>query len=97
MKFGKVDDPSLVDFSLPDDTVATQRLLKKTKNKKETEIYIGCAKWNKKDLKGFYPKGIKDELSYYAHEFNSVEMNATFYKMPDLTQVEKGKEKVPKG
>ena len=29
-----------------------------------TEIYVGCAKWNRADLKGFYPRGTKDELGY---------------------------------
>lgn len=96
MKFGKVEDVSVVDFSLPKDTNATKTILKQNKSKNPTEIYIGCAKWNKKDLKGFYPKGVKDELSYYSNEFNSIEMNATFYKMPDFAQVEKWKTKVPK-
>ena len=32
----------------------------------------------KTDLKGFYPKGTKDELKYYATQFNSIELNATF-------------------
>ncbi|MCH5690247.1 DUF72 domain-containing protein [Niabella sp. W65] len=49
------------------------------------------------DLKGFYPKGIKDELEYYAGQFNSIELNATFYNMPTADQVTKWKEKTPKG
>ena len=32
----------------------------------------------KQILKDFYPKGTKDELTYYATQFNSIEMNATF-------------------
>lgn len=40
---------------------------------------------------------MKDELNYYARQFNAIELNATFYKMPDLVQVEKWKEKVPEG
>src|SRR5690606_41651219 len=32
-------------------------------------------------LKGFYPKGTKDELEYYATQFNSIELNATFYRI----------------
>lgn len=97
MKFGKVDDPLEVDFSLPADAEATAKKLSERKKEMSLEVYVGCAKWNKTDLKGFYPKGVKDELPYYSHEFNSIEMNATFYKMPDLAQVEKWKAKVPNG
>jgi uncharacterized protein YecE (DUF72 family) len=42
---------------------------------------VGCAKWNRADLKGFYPRGTKDELTYYAKQFNSIELNATFYRI----------------
>lgn len=55
-----------------------------------------CAKWNKTDLKKFYPKGTKDELVYYSRQFNSIELNATFYNMPLPQQVIKWKEKTPK-
>lgn len=59
------------------------------------DIFVGCAKWNKTDLKGFYPKGTKDELTYYATQFNSIEMNATFYGMPIPDQVTVWKNKTP--
>src|SRR5690606_34639821 len=51
-------------------------------NKKTFEnIRIGCAKWNRKDLKNFYPKGTRDELEYYSTQFNSIELNASFYRI----------------
>lgn len=94
MDFGKVKDPSLVDFQLPNDNPQTKTILANYKGR-EFEVYIGCAKWNKEDLKGFYPKGTKDELSYYSTQFNSIELNATFYKMPSWNQVETWKNKTP--
>lgn len=97
MEFGKVADPGLIDFSLPADDKETGKLLKAHKSKQPLAVYIGCAKWNRTDLKGFYPRGTKDELVYYASQFNSIELNATFYKMPDLKQVETWKDKVPEG
>lgn len=94
MKFGQVEDPSKVDFTLPKDHSKTKEIL--SKNKKGLEnISIGCAKWNKTDLKGFYPKGTKDELGYYSTQFNSIELNATFYGMPTSEQVQTWKEKTP--
>ena len=97
MKFGKVSDPSVIDFSLPKDHPDTAKILSHTLQRNDFEVYVGCAKWNKTDLKGFYPKGVKDELSYYSTQFNCIELNATFYKMPDWQQVETWKNKTPNG
>lgn len=97
MKFGQVENPEQVDFSLPKDHPDTKRILSENKNKDKFEAFVGCAKWNRKDLKGFYPRGTKDELAYYSKQFNSIELNATFYKMPDWQQVETWKNKTPDG
>ena len=64
MKFGQVEDPSQIDFTLPKDHPRTKEILKENQSK-DFNVSIGCAKWNKTDLKGFYPKGTKDELTYY--------------------------------
>ena len=101
MKFGQVADPSQIDFTLPKDHPQTKFILNQNKDFDSAQsglenISIGCAKWNKTDLKGFYPKGTKDELTYYATQFNSIELNATFYGMPTAEQVQTWKEKTPK-
>lgn len=95
MEFGKVPDPSIIDFTLPKDAPETKALLSKYKNKQPFEVFVGCAKWNRAELKGFYPRGTKDELTYYATQFNSIELNATFYGMPKWEQVETWREKTP--
>lgn len=88
MIFGKVDNPESVDFTLPPDHIDTKKVLNHTKKEKsESKVYVGCAKWNRTDLKGFYPRGTKDELSYYSTQFNSIELNATFYNIPSINQV----------
>lgn len=97
MKFGQVPNPSLVDFTLPKDHYKTKEVLEKYTQNKELEIFIGCAKWNKTDLKGFYPKGVKDELGYYSTQFNAIEMNSTFYGLPSPEQVLTWKNKTPDG
>ncbi len=94
MKFGQVEDPSQIDFTLPKDHLRTAEILKSAKGK-DLEISVGCAKWNKTDLKGFYPRGTKDELTYYATQFNSIELNATFYGMPKVEEVLTWKDKTP--
>ena len=95
MDFGKVDNPGSVDFILPKDAPETKKVLNASKAK-DFEAYVGCAKWNRTELKGFYPRGTKDELAYYSTQFNSIELNATFYRMPSWEQVETWKEKTPK-
>lgn len=95
MQFGKVTDPGAVDFRLPDDAPETKKILNKYKSDAPFEVYVGCAKWNRTELKGFYPRGTKDELSYYSTQFNSIELNATFYGMPSWQQIETWKNKTP--
>ncbi|HET8827887.1 MAG TPA: DUF72 domain-containing protein [Pelobium sp.] len=97
MQFGKVENPGEIDFSLPADAKETAEVLKQNKPKNDFKAYVGCAKWNKADLKGFYPRGTKDELTYYAKQFNSIELNATFYSIPNREQVITWKEKTPEG
>lgn len=95
MKFGSVTNPEDIDFTLPKDHKDTKRVLNLVKDDNEPEIYVGCAKWNRADLKGFYPRGTKDELEYYSSQFNSIELNATFYRIFPPEQFEKWREKTP--
>lgn len=96
MKFGKVENPELVDFTLPKTPKETIDLLNKVDKSDNFEVYVGCAKWNKQDLKNFYPPKTKDELSYYSKQFNSIELNATYYRSPSKENVESWANKTPK-
>lgn len=93
MKFGKVEHPELIDFTLPKDHPDTQVLLNNLKDKNPFTVHVGCAKWNKQDLKNFYPKGTKDELAYYSTQFNCIELNATFYRIFPTGTYQKWREK----
>ena len=97
MKFGSVENPDNIDFTLPSDHPETKVVLTKLKSENPLQVYVGCAKWNKQDLKGFYPRGTKDELEYYATQFNSIELNATFYRFFPQEQFAKWYEKTPAG
>lgn len=94
MKFGKVEQPELIDFTLPPDHEDTATVLAKN-NDQGLNVYIGCAKWNRQDLKNFYPRGTKDELVYYSSQFNSIELNATFYRIFPAEQYQKWYDKTP--
>ena len=95
MQFGKVDDPSQIDFTLPQDHPGTSKVLKKLKKREKPDVFVGCAKWNRQDLKNFYPRGIKDELVYYSSQFNSIELNAIFYRLFSKDQFETWRDKTP--
>ena len=94
MKFGSVENPEEIDFTIPKDHKDTKAVLEKSKAK-DFEAYVGCAKWNKKDLKGFYPRGTKNELEYYSQHFNCIELNATFYRLFPAATYEKWRDTVP--
>src|SRR3954468_6781329 len=86
MDFGRVADIDKVDFTIPDDHPITKQLFKELKKKKpaKPEIYIGCAKWGRKDWIGkLYPPKTKeaDFLKLYVQHFNSIELNALFYRL----------------
>lgn len=93
MKFGKVSDPGSVDFSLPKTHPQTKEVLGNFEKSHFSDVRIGCAKWNRTDLKNFYPRGTKDELAYYSSQFNSIELNASFYRMFPEEQFAKWEEK----
>lgn len=100
MEFGKVTAQELeqADFTLPQDPEVNNEVLQAFDG--ETEFYIGCAKWGRKDWVGkLYPKGTKpkDFLEHYAQIFNCIEFNAVYYRMPFPTDVMQWKSKVPEG
>lgn len=96
MKFGQVDNPEDIDFTIPADHKDTKAVMNAAKGG-EMAIYVGCAKWNKADLKNFYPRGTKDELGYYSTQFNCIELNATFYRLFDASTFEKWYSATPEG
>lgn len=95
MKFGSVDNPEDYNLSLPEDHPETPMVLAAYGEKDVPNVFVGCAKWNKKDLKNFYPDGVGDELEYYGKNFDSVELNATFYNTFDQDQITTWYHKVP--
>jgi uncharacterized protein YecE (DUF72 family) len=91
MEFGRVTPEELdqIDFTLPKDRPESTKLLNAGNQDGKPEIFVGCAKWGRKDWVGkIYPPKTKeaDFLSHYARHFKSIELNATFYKMPTKEQ-----------
>ncbi len=61
-------------------------------------IYIGTSGYSYKEWKGsFYPEDIKPDkmLSFYAEQFSTVEINNTFYRIPQKSVLETWGKQVP--
>jgi len=93
MEFGKVrpEDVPSINFRLPEDGQQNSKVLNK-KNGPSADIFIGCAKWGLPEWVGFlYPPKTKaaNFLPEYARHFNSIELNAAYYKIPSIETVRK--------
>src|SRR5918999_3198036 len=61
-------------------------------------LFVGTSGYSYKEWKGsFYPEKIpaKEMLQYYGERLSTVEINATFYRMPQKSMLENWKEQVP--
>jgi uncharacterized protein YecE (DUF72 family) len=61
-------------------------------------LYVGTSGYSYKEWKGsFYPEKLpaKEMLSYYASQLPAVEINNTFYRLPQKSVLENWKEQVP--
>ena len=88
MKFGKVEELKGIDFSLPPTHPDTAVNLARYPSG-PFSVHIGATKWSRSELKNFYPRGTKEELTYYSTQFNGIEMNASFYRMFPAEQYQK--------
>ncbi|MEO8765916.1 MAG: DUF72 domain-containing protein [Ginsengibacter sp.] len=91
MEFGRLPLSRVgeIDFSLPQEPYFNRGILP-GKEATNPKVYVGCAKWDRKEWAGkIYPKGTpeKDFLKFYIDHFNAIELNATGYKTPGIQQV----------
>ncbi|MEP6464939.1 MAG: DUF72 domain-containing protein [Parafilimonas sp.] len=96
MKFGGVehDELSNIDFTLPKEPLFNKQILSGKKNI-NAKVYIGCAKWGRQEWIGkVYPEKTKEKdfLKYYVQHYNSIELNATHYKIYGPKAIEKWNE-----
>jgi uncharacterized protein YecE (DUF72 family) len=65
-----------------------------------TQVHIGCSGWSYKDWRGpFYPEKLaaKDWFGFYATQFDTTELNASFYRLPAEQTVRGWADKTPDG
>ncbi len=97
MEFGRVPGKELgkIDFTLPGEPAFNKKVLK-GKPAKHPKIYLGCAKWGRTEWVGkIYPLKTKEKdfLDHYVHHYNSIELNATHYKVYGAAGVKKWAQK----
>jgi uncharacterized protein YecE (DUF72 family) len=69
-------------------------------NKIVSNIHVGCSGWVYKHWRGiFYPEGLPQRRWFerYAEEFDTVEINASFYRLPLASTFDGWREKAPLG
>jgi len=97
MEFGRVDENELngIDFSLPPEPEFNKKILS-GKPAEKAKVYLGCAKWGRPEWVGkIYPPKTKEKnfLQHYVEHYNSIELNATHYKIIGANGIGKWKEK----
>jgi uncharacterized protein YecE (DUF72 family) len=97
MEFGRVTVQELdkIDFSLPPEPVFNKTILSGKKNN-NAKVYLGCAKWGREEWVGkIYPPKTKEKdfLQHYVQHYNSIELNATHYKVYGEPGIKKWAEK----
>src|SRR6476469_10023182 len=69
-------------------------------NEHKNSLWLGTSSWQFDDWRGvFYPEGLPKQqyLPYYARQFNSVEVNTSFYGLPKPSTLVNWVESVPVG
>jgi len=92
MEFGRVNENKLnsIDFSLPAEPAANKLVLKNPKE--NPTVYVGCAKWGRKEWVGkIYPKRTKaiHFLEHYIKNYNSIELNSTYHDLLSADDIDK--------
>ena len=93
MEFGRVPESALnqIDFSLPAEPQFNKDILT-GKRVAHPKVYLGCAKWGRTEWIGkIYPLKTKEKdfLEHYVKHYNSIELNATHYKIYDAEGISK--------
>jgi uncharacterized protein YecE (DUF72 family) len=92
MQFGRVQDPSGVDFELPPLTPRSAQLLARAQPQACEWLRLGAPVWGNRDWVGtLYPPGssAQDRLRLYAEKLRAIELNSMFYALPSDATLER--------
>lgn len=99
MEFGKLPSIENIQFELPPDSEETRSVLNHLPIRDGLpRLYIGGTGWSMKEWVGnVYPQGTKssDYLKQYGKQFNTIELNTTYYRIPDSETILNWKNQTP--
>src|SRR5688500_632072 len=81
------------------DTSGAARAVKREHRTTRPRVHVGCSGWNYKSWRGtFYPVDLRptEWLTYYARSFTTVEINNSFYRLPESHTFVAWREQVPR-
>ncbi|MEY3368558.1 MAG: hypothetical protein RI973_1713 [Bacteroidota bacterium] len=97
MEFGKLQDLSRVDFTLPPEPPDNALILGREAGAPPL-AFIGATGWSVPEWRGkVYPQGARPDsfLYHFGRQFNSIELNTTHYRIPDQETIEKWHSQTP--
>ncbi len=98
MDFGRLTSVDGFDFTLPPDHSENTAILASKARQHACAIYLGLPIWAEKSWLGtLYPAKLKDKdfLKFYARQFNVIELNTTYYRIPTPQTIEGWKAATP--
>jgi uncharacterized protein YecE (DUF72 family) len=66
----------------------------------QARVRVGCSGWEYRHWRGsFYPRDLPQSrwLEHYAERFDTVELNGTFYRLPEATTFDSWRRRAPSG
>jgi uncharacterized protein YecE (DUF72 family) len=99
MDFGRLPRLHGVDFRLPPDSPRTRAVLEAARAPgRPLAVHFGAPVWSRKEWVGkLYPAGAKspEYLRHYARQLTAIELNTSFYRIPDTATTDAWRTSVP--
>lgn len=98
LDFGRLASVDHVNFALPADFSGNKILLNSKSKGEKFKLFVGCPVWGEKEWLGnIYPKATKEKdfLFHYSRQFNCIELNMTYYRIPTPATVINWKNATP--
>jgi uncharacterized protein YecE (DUF72 family) len=97
MDFGRTTHLDAIDYTLPTNHIGIEKVLGGKKHN-APKVYIGGVLWSDEGFVGtIYPDKAKatNYSKYYTRQFNTIELNSSHYRIPEIQKVQKWYEEAP--
>ncbi len=97
MNFGRIKELDSINYTLPQNHIGNEKVLGNIKCIKP-KVYVGGVLWSDEAFVGtIYPNWAKaiNYSKYYTRQFNTIELNSTHYRIPEIQKIQKWYEQSP--